>query len=93
MELLGDPVAALDHAARDGAAPPAGCCRCRAEPVGIEADVRGADPARPGEVVTVRGQHAVAVAPGRVESRPADSGRARRACPEARRGGRATPTG
>ena len=66
MELLGDPVAALDHAARMVGAggrvlPMAG------QPVGIEADVRGADPRRPGEVLTVVGQHAVAVdaRPGR----------------------------
>ncbi len=67
MELLGDPVAALDHAAA--------LVRARGrvlpmsrEPVGIEADVRGADPARPDDVLTVRGQHAVAVTPGHVES-------------------------
>jgi uncharacterized cofD-like protein len=67
MELLGDPVAALDHAlamvgARGRVLPMA----CHA--VGIEADVRGGDPAQPGEVVTVRGQHAVAVTPGHVEA-------------------------
>jgi uncharacterized cofD-like protein len=67
MEMLGDPVLAIDHvAAMVGA-------RGRVLPmtrqaVGIEADVRGADPARPGEVVTVRGQHAVAVALGHVEA-------------------------
>jgi uncharacterized cofD-like protein len=37
-------------------------------PVAIEADIRGADPARPDAVVTVRGQHHVAVARGRVET-------------------------
>jgi uncharacterized cofD-like protein len=67
MELLGDPVAALDHAlamvgARGRVLPMA----CHA--VGIEADVRGGDPGRPGEIVTVRGQHAVAVTPGHVEA-------------------------
>nr|BFE75162.1 hypothetical protein GCM10020092_084630 [Actinoplanes digitatis] len=36
--------------------------------VGIEADVRGGDPERPDDVVTVRGQHAVAVASGHVEA-------------------------
>jgi uncharacterized cofD-like protein len=36
--------------------------------VGIEADVRGGDPARPDDVVTVRGQHAVAVTTGHVEA-------------------------
>jgi uncharacterized cofD-like protein len=67
MEMLGDPVAALEHAA--------GLVRARGrvlpmsrEPVGLEADVRGADPTRPGDLVTIRGQHAVAVAPGHVES-------------------------
>jgi uncharacterized cofD-like protein len=67
MEMLGDPVAALDHAAAMLGA------RGRVLPmarhaVGIEADVIGADPDRPGEVVTVRGQHAVAVAFGHVEA-------------------------
>ncbi|HEY0697100.1 MAG TPA: 2-phospho-L-lactate transferase CofD family protein, partial [Micromonospora sp.] len=67
MELLGDPVAALDHAAgilgAVGRVLPMSC-----EPVGIEARVRGADPDHPDEVRIVRGQHAVAVTPGRVES-------------------------
>ena len=52
------------------------------QPVGIEADVRGGDPRRPGETVTVRGQHAVAVTTGHVEAvrlTPA----APPACPEA----------
>ncbi|MEV4349748.1 uridine diphosphate-N-acetylglucosamine-binding protein YvcK [Actinoplanes sp. NPDC049596] len=74
MEMLGDPVQALDHAAAMVGA------RGRVLPmarhaVGIEADVRGADPARPDEVVTVRGQHAVAVTCGHVEAvriEPAD---------------------
>jgi uncharacterized cofD-like protein len=67
MELLGDPVLALDHArAMVGA-------RGRVLPmaehaIGIEADVRGGDPTRPGETVTVRGQHAVAVSTGHVEA-------------------------
>ncbi|HEY3009043.1 MAG TPA: uridine diphosphate-N-acetylglucosamine-binding protein YvcK [Micromonosporaceae bacterium] len=67
MELLGDPVAALDHAAglvRAGGR----VLPMSREPVGIEADVRGANPARPSELTTVRGQHAVAVTPGHVES-------------------------
>lgn len=65
MELLGDPVAALDHAAGI-----LDCCgrvlpmSCQA--VSIEADVLGGDPARPDDVVVVRGQHAVAVTPGAV---------------------------
>ena len=67
MELLGDPVAALAHAGRMlgtvGQVLPMSC-----EPVGIEAWVRGADPTRPDDVLTVRGQHAVAVTQGRVES-------------------------
>ena len=67
LELLGDPVAALDHAAAMVGA------RGRVLPmashaVGIEADVRGGDPARPNEIVTVRGQHAVAVTSGHVEA-------------------------
>ncbi|HEY8534777.1 MAG TPA: 2-phospho-L-lactate transferase CofD family protein [Micromonospora sp.] len=81
MEMLGDPVAALDHVARMlgavGRVLPM-CC----EPLSIEADVRGADPERPDEVVTVRGQHAVAVTRGRVEMvRLIPS--APRACPQA----------
>jgi uncharacterized cofD-like protein len=67
MEQLGDPVGALDHAARMISA------RGRVlpmspEPVAIEAEVRGADPDRPDEVITVRGQHEVAVSTGQVES-------------------------
>jgi uncharacterized cofD-like protein len=65
MELLDDPVRALDHAAR----------MLRAEgrvlpmsrvPLGIEADVVGADPADPARAVVVRGQHEVAVTSGEV---------------------------
>ena len=87
----GRPGAALDHAAaRVGA-------RGRVLPmarhaVGIEADVIDADPERPGEVVTVRGQHAVAVALGNVEAvriEPADSA----ALPAGGHRGPATPTG
>lgn len=67
IELLGDPVTALEHAARmlgvSGRVLPMSC-----EPVELEADVRGGDPGRPDEVVTIRGQHTVAVTPGRVES-------------------------
>jgi uncharacterized cofD-like protein len=67
MELLGDPVTALDHAGRmlgvSGRVLPMSC-----EPVWIEADVRGADPRRPEELVTIYGQHAVAITPGHVES-------------------------
>lgn len=67
MELLGDPVLALGHAGRmlgvTGRVLPMSC-----EPVWIEADVRGADPTRPDETVTVYGQHSVAITPGRVES-------------------------
>ncbi|MGS2615095.1 gluconeogenesis factor YvcK family protein [Micromonospora sp. LZ34] len=81
MELLGDPVAALEHAGAMlgavGRVLPMSC-----EPVGIEARVRGVDPDRPDEVRTVAGQHQVAVTAGRVESlrlTPA----APRACPEA----------
>jgi uncharacterized cofD-like protein len=65
FETTDDPVAALDHAAAmvraEGRVLPMSC-----EPVGIEADVLGADQSRPAELVTVRGQHAVAITPGRV---------------------------
>lgn len=67
MELLGDPVAALEHAAAMVAAVGRVLPMSR-EPVAIEAQVRDADPRRPGELVTVRGQHEVAVSAGRVES-------------------------
>jgi uncharacterized cofD-like protein len=67
MEQLGDPVAALDHVARlvhaTGRVLP-----MANHAVGIEATVRGGDPQRPGEAVTIRGQHAVAVTHGHVES-------------------------
>lgn len=67
MEQLGDPVAALDHAAAMlgavGRVLPMSC-----QQIGIEAQVRGADPARPDQVQTVCGQHAVAVTQGQVES-------------------------
>ncbi|WBB75453.1 uridine diphosphate-N-acetylglucosamine-binding protein YvcK [Micromonospora sp. WMMD1128] len=67
MELLGDPVAALDHAgAMLGAV--GRVLPMSRQPVGIEARVRGADPAHPDEVSTVRGQHQVAVTSGTVES-------------------------
>jgi uncharacterized cofD-like protein len=77
IEMLGDPVAALDHAAAMVGA------RGRVLPmarhaVGIEADVVAADGSR----VSVAGQHSVAVADGRVVSLrlvPADPP----ACPEA----------
>ena len=67
MELLGDPVEALEHAAAMVGA----CGRVlpmASHAVGIEADVRGGDPARPDDVVTVRGQHAVAITTGHVEA-------------------------
>ncbi|MFC4017724.1 2-phospho-L-lactate transferase CofD family protein [Micromonospora sp. GCM10011542] len=67
MELLGDPVDALEHAGAMlgtvGRVLP-----MSRQPVGIEARVRGVDPAAPDEVRTVRGQHQVAVTTGRVES-------------------------
>jgi uncharacterized cofD-like protein len=67
MELLGDPVEALEHAGRmvgaQGRVLPMAC-----HAVGIEADVRDGDPERPGETVTVQGQHAVAVTTGHVEA-------------------------
>ncbi|KUL24821.1 gluconeogenesis factor YvcK family protein [Actinoplanes awajinensis] len=81
MEMLGDPVEALDHAAEMVGAQGRVLPMARYA-VGIEADVVGSDPARPGDTVTVRGQHSVAVADGRVESlrlEPADPP----ACPQA----------
>ena len=67
MELLGDPVVALQHAGRmvgaHGRVLPMAC-----HAVGIEAEVRGADPGRPQETVTVRGQHQVAITTGHVEA-------------------------
>ncbi|MFI7605258.1 2-phospho-L-lactate transferase CofD family protein [Micromonospora sp. NPDC049366] len=81
MELLGDPVAALEHAGAMlgavGRVLPMSC-----QPVGIEARVRGADPDRPDEVRTVSGQHQVAVTTGRVESLRLTPD-APEACPEA----------
>ncbi|GHJ44838.1 putative gluconeogenesis factor [Catellatospora sp. TT07R-123] len=60
MELLGDPVAALEHAQAMvhavGRVLPMSC-----HPLGIEADL-----IVDGKQITVRGQHQVAVAPGRV---------------------------
>jgi uncharacterized cofD-like protein len=87
LELHGDPVAALDAAAAMVAARGRVLPMSR-EPVAIEAAVRGADPRRPEATVTVRGQHEVAVSPGRVVQvrlRPAPgvAGGAVVACPEA----------
>jgi uncharacterized cofD-like protein len=66
MEMFGDPVAALDHAGTlvhaVGRVLPMSTA-----PVRIEAQVRGADPTRPRDLVVVRGQHEVAVTPGVVE--------------------------
>ena len=67
MELLGDPVAALDHAGAMVRASGRVLPMSR-EPVSLEARIRGADPTRPAELVTVRGQHEVAVSPGQVAS-------------------------
>jgi uncharacterized cofD-like protein len=81
MELLGEPVAALDHAATlvraRGRVLPMSC-----DPVEIEADVRGVHPDRPEQLVTIRGQHAVAVTHGHVETVRLTSA-APPACPEA----------
>jgi uncharacterized cofD-like protein len=64
-EQLGDPVSALDWVGRllgaQGRVLP-----MSAVPLEIEATVRGADPERPGEISTVRGQHALAKTPGEV---------------------------
>jgi uncharacterized cofD-like protein len=81
MELTGDPVVALDHAADllDAVGRVLPMAR---EPVHIEADVYGADPARPHEIALVSGQHAVAVTRGVVHTvrvrptRPAACGEA-----------------
>jgi uncharacterized cofD-like protein len=81
MEQLGDPVAALDHAAAMLRAKGRVLPMCGL-PVTIEADIRGADPARPEEVVTICGQHEVAIATGNIEVvrlQPT----APQACPEA----------
>jgi uncharacterized cofD-like protein len=65
-EQLREPVAALDWVARllraEGRVLP-----MSAVPLDIAATVQGADPARPDELSTVRGQAAVATTPGRVE--------------------------
>jgi uncharacterized cofD-like protein len=67
MEMLADSVAALDHAAvlvgAQGRVLP-----MASHAVGIEAEVRDGDPTRPGETVTIRGQHALAVTTGHVEA-------------------------
>ena len=66
-QQLGDPVAGLDLlteliGARGRVLPMAG------EPLKIEAEVVGHDPARPDDVVPVRGQVAVATTPGLIQS-------------------------
>jgi uncharacterized cofD-like protein len=66
MEQLGDPVAALDHAAAMLQAQGRVLPMCRL-PVTIEADILGADPTRPDHLVTVRGQHEIAVSPGVIQ--------------------------
>lgn len=66
MEQLGDPVAACDHAAAMLQARGRVLPMCRL-PVSIEADVLGGDPARPDDVVVVRGQHEIVVTPGDVQ--------------------------
>ncbi|MFJ1754405.1 uridine diphosphate-N-acetylglucosamine-binding protein YvcK [Kitasatospora sp. NPDC088134] len=66
-EKLGDPVEALNWVGRllnvQGRVLP-----MSAVPLDIEAQVRGHDPLRPAEVTAVRGQAAVAVTPGTVQS-------------------------
>jgi uncharacterized cofD-like protein len=74
MEMLGDPVAALDHAAKMVGAQGRILPMARRK-IDIVADMLGGDPAHPDEVVTVRGQHNVAVAHGHVAAlriEPAD---------------------
>ncbi len=65
LELLDDPVNALDHAGRMLRAAGRVLPMSRV-PLGIEADVAGADPQRPEQTVVVRGQHEVAITTGRV---------------------------
>ncbi|MGA8115508.1 MAG: uridine diphosphate-N-acetylglucosamine-binding protein YvcK [Actinocatenispora sp.] len=65
FEVLGDPVVALDHAAELVRATGRVLPMSRV-PLSIEAQVLGADPTRPTETVTVRGQHQVAVSSGQV---------------------------
>jgi uncharacterized cofD-like protein len=80
-ELLGDTVQGLDWVGRllgaHGRVLP-----MASVPLDLAAEVEGADPARPDEITTVRGQVACAMTPGRVRSVsliPADPP----ACPEA----------
>jgi uncharacterized cofD-like protein len=67
IEMLGDPVEALDQAAAM-----LRCCGrvlpMSRQAVSIEADVLGGDATRPDQVVAVRGQHAVAVTRGEVQT-------------------------
>jgi uncharacterized cofD-like protein len=65
VELTGDPVLALDRA-RDLVRAQGRVLPVSRVPLHIEATVRGDDPARPHELTTVRGQHAVAITPGEV---------------------------
>jgi uncharacterized cofD-like protein len=81
MELVTDPVVALDHARMMiGAA--GRVLPMSTAPVSIEASVRGSDPQRPQEVQIVRGQHAVAISQGMVEDVRLTP-RAPAPCPEA----------
>jgi len=66
MEQTGDVVLALDEA-RDMVRAAGRVLPMSRTPLSIEATVRGDDPARPDQVTTVRGQHAVAVSRGVVE--------------------------
>jgi uncharacterized cofD-like protein len=80
-ELLGDPVAALDHvAALLGTA--GRVLPLATSPLEIVADVVGLDPDDPGAAVEVRGQVAVATTPGRVVAVRVDP-QDPVACPEA----------
>jgi uncharacterized cofD-like protein len=66
MELLGDPVAALDQAAASIRAQ-GRVLPMSPTPIDLEATVCGADPGDPGGLTVVRGQHQVAVTPGQVQ--------------------------
>jgi uncharacterized cofD-like protein len=65
MELVGDPVAALERA-RELVRAVGRVLPMSRVPLHIEATVRGDDPRRPEALTTVRGQHAVAITPGEV---------------------------
>ena len=82
VELLGDPVAALDGSAGCSARA-AGCCRCAASRWTSRPRSPAWTPSRPGARTRIRGQVAVAITPGRVRRVSAASRTTPPACPEA----------